>query len=110
MPRRNKEEDRKYDRERRNRKGYIRPHIRMITRRVNNLKESTPCADCGNSFTACCMDFDHVRGIKVDAVSQMVRRGDKWSIIEAEITKCDIRCANCHRIRTELRRLERKEQ
>ena len=68
---------------------------------LDELK-SVPCKDCGEVFPPVCMDFDHVRGAKKGNVSQMVMR--KLSKLEAEIAKCDIVCANCHRIRTHERR------
>lgn len=71
------------------------------------LKRS-PCMDCGNTFLPAAMDFDHVRGEKVKEVGQM------WSWIHekvlAEIAKCDLVCACCHRIRTESRRTQENQQ
>ena len=64
------------------------------------IKEITPCADCGLTFPAVCMDFDHVRGDKVDNVSYLVSGHRRWEIIETEIAKCEIVCSNCHRVRT----------
>lgn len=58
--------------------------------------------DCGNSFPSECMDFDHVRGTKLVQVSDLT-----WSnetTLMTEIAKCDLVCANCHRIRTKARR------
>lgn len=57
-----------------------------------------PCVDCGRSFESCCMDFDHVRGEKVTGVGQMLTLSEDR--IMAEIAKCDLVCACCHRIRT----------
>lgn len=69
--------------------------------RVTSYKESTPCADCGNKFPACCMDFDHLPGFtKSYAVGTMVAHGHAWEAIQAEMAKCELVCANCHRIRT----------
>lgn len=69
-----------------------------------DLKEGVPCADCGGLFPDECMDFDHLPGeTKVRNVSALVRGG--WSLekIYAEVEKCELVCANCHRIRTKKR-------
>jgi hypothetical protein len=59
-----------------------------------------PCVDCGQSDIRV-LDFDHIRGKKINNISHMVRRGNtKWKIVEDEIAKCEVRCANCHRKRT----------
>lgn len=57
-----------------------------------------PCVDCGEADISM-LDFDHVRGKKSDEISRMMSIGCSWSTIEAEIAKCEVRCANCHRIR-----------
>lgn len=64
------------------------------------LKTSTPCADCGGFFHHVAMDFDHVRGKKFKAVAQMVGAAYPVANIAKEVAKCDLVCANCHRIRT----------
>jgi hypothetical protein len=58
-----------------------------------------PCVDCGNNDIRC-LEFDHVRGKKSANISQMLGHAVTWSVIEAEIVKCEVRCANCHRIKT----------
>lgn len=65
---------------------------------VNRMKDS-PCVDCGGKFPPVCMDFDHLRDKKMD-VAVMVNRAMSISEIGAEIEKCELVCANCHRIRT----------
>ena len=66
--------------------------------------KSGPCTDCGVTFPAVCMDFDHVpgRGDKIKEVSKMARSSGAavTARISAEIAKCDLVCANCHRIRS----------
>ena len=64
---------------------------------LNNIK-NVPCMDCGNEFPPCCMDFDHVRGEKLGNISVM----KSYSIekILEEVSRCEIVCSNCHRIRT----------
>ncbi len=59
-----------------------------------------PCIDCGNS-NPIVLELDHRDGVeKVDNISKLVGWGSSWDSIEKEIEKCDVRCANCHRIRT----------
>jgi hypothetical protein len=65
---------------------------------IRELK-SVPCADCGGCFPYYVMDFDHVDGEKLDIVSSLVHRGSVRRLV-AEIAKCEVVCANCHRIRT----------
>lgn len=69
-------------------------------------KKAVPCADCAGSFPSYVMDFDHVRGVKTADVSSLVLRKNLERLLE-EIEKCDVVCANCHRIRTFKRREER---
>jgi hypothetical protein len=58
--------------------------------------------DCGLTFPPIAMDFDHVRGVKIRSVSQMANM--KWAHVLAEIAKCELVCACCHRLRTKSRR------
>lgn len=68
--------------------------------KIKELKNK-PCMDCGGRFPVCVMDFDHVRGKKKFYVTTSLR---KWKTILKEAKKCDLVCANCHRIRTNKRR------
>jgi hypothetical protein len=59
-----------------------------------------PCGDCGGRFQPCAMDFDHRDpGTKRSMVTRMIGRVGTERIL-AEVAKCDIVCANCHRLRT----------
>lgn len=62
--------------------------------------KDVPCMDCGVKYPPYVMDFDHVKGEKIDNISNMSRDGTGLVKIMQEIKKCDIVCANCHRIRT----------
>jgi hypothetical protein len=65
-----------------------------------NRVRDVPCMDCGRRFDPCAMDFDHRDpATKRFTVSRMVGRAPTSAIL-AEIAKCDIVCANCHRQRT----------
>lgn len=67
---------------------------------INSYK-SKPCADCGVSYPPYVMDFDHIDPEnKTDKISTMRRKRMAFAIIEAEIAKCEVVCANCHRERT----------
>lgn len=68
------------------------------------LFKRNPCTDCGWVLPKEVMDYDHREpDIKVDNVgSLMFRASDRR--LEAEIEKCDLVCANCHRVRESRRR------
>jgi hypothetical protein len=71
--------------------------------RLRKLKE-VPCADCEQTFDPVCMDFDHLPEFpKTMEISYMMRHRMSWDKIAAEITKCEVVCANCHRLRTKNR-------
>jgi hypothetical protein len=56
------------------------------------------CADCGEADPVV-LEFDHL-GDKAHTVSWLVGKGRSRTAIEAEIAKCEVVCANCHRRRT----------
>ena len=66
--------------------------------RIDVIKVTTGCTDCGYSAHPAALEFDHVIGDKVANVSRLI--GSTWSRLEAEMEKCEVVCANCHRIRT----------
>jgi len=67
--------------------------------RIFEYFKSHPCVDCGND-NPIVLEFDHKDDVdKVSNISEIVR-DRKWETIMLEINKCDVRCANCHRIRT----------
>ena len=80
--------------------GYLGPKRQAVVDRVDAMKATTPCHDCGRLYPSCCMDFDHKHGTKQAEVGVLVACTATWERIEAEIEKCDLVCANCHRIRT----------
>lgn len=69
---------------------------------VKNYKKERSCVDCGYSGkeNPCVLDFDHLSDKKY-SISRMNFSIEK--VLE-EIKKCELVCANCHRIRTEKRR------
>jgi hypothetical protein len=58
--------------------------------------KNKPCAICGGTFLPCAMDFHHRdRTSKTQTVAAYRYISKKFI---AEIAKCDLLCANCHRI------------
>lgn len=60
-----------------------------------------PCTDCGESNPVV-LEFDHLRDKKFVIAGELDRK--PWKVILEEIEKCEVVCANCHRIRTADRR------
>ena len=94
-----KAKDRKHYDASSSRKSKIRKRdseIRKQNRRwVIDYLSKTPCVDCGEADIAC-LDFDHI-GHKRNQVSKM--KGLSLKTIQEEISKCKVRCSNCHRKR-----------
>lgn len=70
----------------------------IIKRIIAHLRDH-PCVDCGETNPVL-LEFDHVRGHKVNSVCNLMRRGSSWKKIQVEIQKCDVRCCRCHRLKT----------
>lgn len=79
----------------------LRREKRLIQREyVRRVKSFIGCIDCRNKDWRC-LDFDHVKGEKSYNISNGVGEGNfSISQIKDEMRKCNIRCANCHRIKT----------
>jgi len=72
--------------------------LSIVRRGFLNWLKELPCTDCCKAFHPVCMDFDHVKGDTVLNVGNMLLWN--WERFSAEILKCEIVCANCHRLRT----------
>ena len=59
---------------------------------------NNPCVDCGERDPVV-LELDHVNGEKYKNVGDMMS-GHGWKRILREISKCVVRCANCHRRKT----------
>jgi hypothetical protein len=78
-------------------------------RNLLRAAKAKPCADCGRSFPYYVMEFDHRDGeTKCFNIADVMgpRRVGKKRLL-AEIAKCDVVCANCHRERTHQRKQNR---
>lgn len=85
------------DRHWRDRLGGMRPEVARNLRFTYEKLEEHHCIDCGEQ-DICLLDFDHV-GPKRKSVMQLAMHGYGYAVLKAEVTRCEIRCANCHRRR-----------
>ena len=68
-------------------------------RLIDWLKTSSGCSSCGYNEHPSALDFHHIdESTKTAAVSSMVRNRLPVADIAAEVDKCIVLCANCHRI------------
>lgn len=73
-----------------------RPRNRAI---VAEHLATHPCVDCGEADPVV-LEFDHRDPtLKLADVGRLIHSGNALAL-RAEIEKCDVRCGNCHRIRT----------
>jgi hypothetical protein len=71
------------------------------TRYLIDYFAKRPCVDCGETDPVV-LKFDHLRDKSFDIGPSLSRRN--WDSILAEMEKCQVVCANCHRRRTARRR------
>lgn len=77
---------------------------RKLQALCNIIKMERGCLDCGYKLHPTALQFDHVRGVKIKEVSKFTDAVK----MRAEIEKCEIRCANCHMIKTMERRMMKR--
>lgn len=75
---------------------------KLITRNkeyARNIKKAGKCIDCGESRWQC-LDFDHINPAEKEFhIRDLIHKGLSIKKLKAEIAKCQLRCANCHRFR-----------
>lgn len=75
-------------------------HKTNVRRKIWDLKEESGCVDCGEKYPHYMLDFDHLPGYeKVGSVTDIFANYS-WEKGMEELKKCEIVCANCHRIRS----------
>ena len=92
------------------REHYAQHRDRYLARAVRRKKELTaeradylitlfrerPCVDCGE-HDPLVLEFDHLGNKKFTIAKGLGNRS--WQAVLDEIAKCDVLCANCHRLR-----------
>lgn len=71
------------------------------TKYIQSLKAGKSCIDCGYNKHLFALDFDHLPEFpKICNISSNQCLSWSKEKIDLEIAKCELVCANCHRIRT----------
>ncbi len=82
---------------------YDKQHNKKCIERNRNIVvgylNEHPCVDCGESNLVVLV-FDHVNGDKRFTINHAVRKMVSVETLIKEIAKCEVRCANCHAIKT----------
>ena len=94
------------DRERARIYTYVAERRAEVRQKIIEYLRAHPCVDCGEQDIVV-LEFDHV-GDKVADVSVYAGGGRTWARVKAEIEKCEVRCANCHRRKTRERSASRR--
>jgi hypothetical protein len=79
--------------------GFTREHKAKDRRiaYVNAIKLERGCVDCGYKSNVIALEFDHLPEHPLKArIANLFKMED----INAEMEKCEVVCANCHKIRT----------
>jgi hypothetical protein len=85
---------------------YVSNMKRKINDFVLNYKKNSKCVDCGflGRKHPEVLEFDHINNNKEFNVSEFRYLTSSINKVKREIGKCEVVCANCHRIRTAKRR------
>lgn len=70
---------------------------------LKEVKEASPCMDCGKFYPYYVMHFDHIFE-KSASLADLSRSCVSIERLEQEIENCELVCSNCHAIRTHERK------
>ncbi len=74
-----------------------------IKRYLQEYKQGKACADCREEYPYFVLDFDHIGSDKLFDISQYRVHTIDINKLKNEMAKCELVCANCHRMRTHIR-------
>lgn len=81
------------------RRAKARAKLARRRRHLHRYMLSVGCIDCGYNDHPAALEWDHIDpSEKIGAVSQMMSHNLKR--LMKEVRKCEVRCSNCHSIRT----------
>ena len=75
-----------------------REHGRKMRALLNEIKSASGCVRCGYNEHPAALDFNHID--PSTKTGNIAERCSGWGEkrLRAEVAKCEILCANCHRI------------
>ncbi len=81
--------------------GYVKRLKKNLSNYIESYKKCRKCKDCGFSGEKYpqVLEFNHLGGKKFE-IASFVQHILSLEKLKKEISKCDLVCANCHRIRT----------
>jgi hypothetical protein len=83
------------------RQAKVKADREMYVAWLDSLKKGKPCTDCGRIYPSYVMEWDHLpEAVKTLVVADTRRAAHSRERILAELEKCELVCANCHRERT----------
>ena len=65
---------------------------------IRQMKQTTPCTDCGINYPYYVMDFDHIKD-KEALINKFITNNNRTGL-KNELAKCEVVCSNCHRQRS----------
>lgn len=75
-------------------------NVKINKQRVWDYLLKHPCLHCGEDDPIV-LEFDHIDpSTKISAIAMLRGSNCSWAKLEAEIAKCQVLCANCHRRKT----------
>jgi hypothetical protein len=95
-----------FTRAERNRRHYVKAggakrkeRYKLFREFIDTYKVESGCVDCGYNAHPAALEFDHRDpSLKVAGIARMFTYTDER--LFEEMAKCDVRCSNCHRIKT----------
>ena len=86
--------------------GYVDRIKKKISDFILDYKQNNKCTDCGfmGKEYPEVLEFDQIGNNKEFNISTFYQQTSNMDKVKKEIEKCELVCANCHRIRTFKRR------
>lgn len=78
----------------------VSKRLRIERREILNKAKEKGCVECGYNEHFCALDFDHIDPSQKEFTIGTSYTSVSLERLYKEIDKCQVLCANCHRIKT----------